>query len=75
MEILIMALANVLCFVIGARVGQQVSRGEAVALPSPMQAVRQHRARAEEKKEQDRLATILENIARYDGTPAGQQEV
>ena len=80
MEVLLLAvfsLSNILCFVIGARVGQKVSKGEEVELPKvdPMNIVREHRARKEEQMEQDRMNTILRNIDNYDGTPNGQEEV
>ena len=80
MEVLlmaVMALSNILCFIIGARVGQKVSKGEPVELPKidPMNAVREHRAKKEDQMQQDRINTILGNIDRYDGTPHGQEEV
>lgn len=73
----VMALSNILCFVIGARVGQKVVKGEEVELPKidPMQAVRDHRAKKEAEMEQERFNAILRNIDNYDGTPNGQEEV
>ena len=80
MEVLLMAvmgLTNILCFVIGAKVGQKVSKGESVELPSvnPLEAYRKHEARKEANREQDRLNAILRNIEGYDGTSTGQMEV
>lgn len=80
MEVLLMAilsLSNILCFVIGAKVGQKVVKGEEVELPKidPMQAVREHRAKKEAQMEQEKFNTILRNIDSYDGTPNGQEEV
>ena len=81
--LLIMALfsiTNILCFVIGAKVGQKVTKGEEVELEfpkviNPSQLVSGHRVKKEEKMEQHKLETILRNIERYDGTPYGQEEV
>ena len=71
MEVLlvaIMAVSCILCFVIGAKVGQTVSKGEDIKLPAvnPMQ---------EAEMEQERLDTIMRNIESYDGTTRGQEDV
>ena len=65
------------CFLIGARVGQSVAKGEKVEMPTinPMQAVRDQRAKKEAEMEQGRIDTILQNIEAYDGTSRGQQDV
>ena len=81
MEALIYAvigLLNIVCFVIGAKVGQTIVKGEKVELPkikNPLQAVRETRAKKEAEREQDKLNTVLRNIERYDGTSRGQEEV
>ena len=80
MEVLlvaVMAAANIVCFLIGAKVGQTVSKGEEIKLPTvnPMEAYREMEAKKEARKEQDRMDTILRNIENYDGTSAGQEEV
>ena len=73
----VMAASNILCFIIGAKVGQTVSKGETIETPSvsPLKAVREHRARKEAEMEQDRIATIMRNIEGYDGTSRGQEDV
>lgn len=65
------------CFVIGAKVGQQVARGETVHLevPNPVEAVRAHKARKEADRERSKTEVILQNLERYDGTPGGQEDV
>ena len=75
--LLVMGAANVACFVIGARVGQQASRGEKIETPTvnPMEAYRHHKAKQEAQMEQDRVDTILRNIENYDGTSLGQEDV
>jgi hypothetical protein len=73
--ILAMGFVCMACFLMGAKVGQTVSKGEKVELPSPMKAVQEHRERKEAQMEQSRLETIMRNIESYDGTPYGQKEV
>lgn len=80
MEVLalaVMGAVNVLCFMIGAKVGQQVTKGEEVKLPSvnPLEAYRKHEAKKEAEMEQNRIDTILRNVESYDGTPNGQRDV
>ena len=72
-----MGVTNILCFMIGAKVGQQVANGVPVELPKvdPMKAVQEHRAKKEAEFQQSRIDTILENIENYDGTGNGQKEV
>lgn len=75
--LIVMGVVNIACFVIGAKVGQTVSKGEDIKLPTvnPMETYRKHEAKREAQKEQDRLNTIMSNIESYDGTSAGQKEV
>jgi hypothetical protein len=78
MEVLLLAVmgaVNILCFMIGAKVGQATAKGERVELPSPTKAVQEHREKKEAQMEQNRLETIMRNIESYDGTPYGQKEV
>jgi hypothetical protein len=80
MEVLTIAVMGVVCitcFMIGAKVGQTVSRGEKVELPSidPLKAVREHQEKKAEEKERNRLDTILRNIEAYDGTEGMQEDV
>jgi hypothetical protein len=65
------------CFCVGAKVGQTVSKGEEINLPTvnPMEAYRQHKAKQEAQQEQDRLETIMQNVENYDGTSNGQKDV
>lgn len=75
--LLVMGATNILCFIVGARVGQKVTKGEEVELPSvnPMEAIREHKEKKEAQREQDRMDTILRNIEGYDGTSYGQEDV
>ncbi len=80
MEVLLMALfslSNILCFLIGARVGQKVDKGEEVQLPTanPIELYREHEARKEADRVKEKYDTIMRNIDNYDGTSNGQEEV
>ena len=65
------------CFMLGARVGQKVVKGEEIKLPSvnPLKAYRERENRKEAEMEQERINTVLQNIESYDGTSNGQKEV
>lgn len=80
MEILLALVVGTLCivcFFIGARVGQTVARGEKIETPreTVINAVREHRERKEAEIKQDKLDTIMRNIESYDGTGFGQEDV
>lgn len=65
------------CFMVGAKVGQTVSKGEDIKLPTvnPLEAYREHEQRKAAKDEQERVETILQNIEAYNGTADGQRDV
>ena len=73
--LLVVGALNVVCFFVGAWVGQKVSRGEALKISDPVEAIRERKERKEARREADRYETIMENIDRYDGTSNGQKEV
>jgi hypothetical protein len=73
--ILAMGFVCAACFLIGAKVGQAVSKGEPVEVPNPVKAVEDHRAKKEAEMAQSRIDIILRNIDNYDGTDHGQEEV
>lgn len=83
METIILVLSigtmNILCFFIGAKVGQKVIRGEDIKLPNPIKAIEETKETWEFKKEQEeaneRLKIQLENIDNYNGTPLGQKDI
>ena len=80
MEVLLVLTVGAMCigcFLIGAKVGQTVSKGEEITLPTvnPLKAYREHEARKQAEMEQSRLDTIMQNIEAYDGTGEGQREV
>jgi hypothetical protein len=69
------ALSNIFCFMIGAKVGQAVVKGEKVDLPNPAKAIREHKQRKNAEQVQNRLDTIMHNIESYDGSSLGQRDV
>lgn len=78
--IVAVSTVNILCFVIGVKVGQKSAKGEDVELPSiqplnPINAYREHKEKEEAKKEMDKLDAILGNLDRYDGTGNGQRDI
>lgn len=80
MEVLllaVMALSNIVCFIVGAKTGQTVSKGETIETPTvnPMKAYREREAKKEAQMEQDKLAVIMRNIENYNGTGQGQEDV
>ena len=77
--LLVAGAINVLCFMIGAKVGQAASKGEEITLPNPIEAAKEHSERKEAhraaEEEKNRIETIMRNIDNYDGTGYGQEEV
>lgn len=77
--ILVTCIANILCFYIGAKIGQAIVRDEDIKMPNPVTAVQEHlqeqRNRRKSREEQEQLDVILANIESYDGTGYGQREV
>lgn len=68
---------NIICFYLGARVGQKTSKGEEIKLPevNPAKKFKEYKENKEEQYEKRKLEIIMQNIERYDGTSMGQQDV
>ena len=77
LTIAIIGLLNIVCFVVGAKVGQTVAKGEKITIPKidPLQTIKENRARKEAEAEQSKRDAILRNVERYDGTAQGQEDV
>ena len=75
--VLAVGTLNVVCFLFGAKVGMSVVKGEPIELPSlnPIKAYREREDQKQAEREQDKLATIMQNIEAYDGTGANQKDV
>lgn len=80
MEILLVLTIGTLCivcFCIGAKVGQMVVSGDPIRMPK-IDIMAAHREREERKaaeRAQARADVIMRNIDRYDGTGLGQEDV
>jgi hypothetical protein len=72
-------IINVMCFIIGAKVGQQSAKGERIEIPNPVEAIKESRekrvADRENKKTRNRMETIMRNIDNYDGTTSNQRDI
>ena len=77
LTILVVGTLNIVCFLIGAKVGQTVSKGKDIDVPTinPVKAYHEHLDRKEQEKEQKIVDALLHNIDNYDGTPNGQKDV
>ena len=77
LTILAVGTLCIVCFLIGANVGQKVAKGENIELPTlnPMKAIREHQDRKEAEREADKFNTLMHNIDSYDGTSNGQKDV
>ena len=80
MEALILMVAGVInaaCFVIGAKIGQTVIKGEKIEAPaiSPIKLVKKHNDEKAAEAEQNKIDAIMRNIESYDGTGRGQEDV
>ena len=78
--VLVIGILCIVCFFIGARVGQKVVKGEEIKSPSisklnPINIYKEHQEKQEMEKEKNKVETILRNIERYDGTDIGQEDV
>lgn len=74
----------IVCFFIGAKIGQATAKGEEVKLPeipnlNPVEAYNKHKEEKAIKeayeKEVKKIQTIMENVENYDGTGANQKDV
>jgi hypothetical protein len=72
-------ILNLMCMIIGIKIGLALSKGERVELPNPVKAYKEHKAnmeaQKEAEKEPDKISTIMQNVENFDGTGFGQKEV
>lgn len=68
---------NVVCFFIGAKVGQTVASNKPIKAPeiNPVKIIEERRKEENLREEATRNEIILENIDHYDGTSIGQKDV
>ena len=80
MDILTILATGTMCivsFIIGAKTAQSIKKDKDIELPnlSPLKAIREAQAHKEQKKEQDKLETIMRNLEAYDGTSNKQEDI
>ena len=72
------SILNIVCFFIGAKIGQKTAKGEEIKAPkvvTPKKMYEEHLDKKEAEKELKKLDTIMQNLERYDGTAVGQEDV
>ena len=75
MESIIETIINVLCLLIGVKIGQKASKGEEITIPTPAKIITEIKENRERKMEDELNAKMLDNINNYDGTSAGQKDL
>lgn len=77
--LVLVGMQNMICMVIGIKVGMALSKGEKLELPNPVKAYKEHKdnveAQKEAEKELNKISTIMQNIENYDGTGFNQEDV
>lgn len=76
--LLISSISNILCFLIGAKIGQKTIKGEDIEI-NPIKAIKEDIEEAKINKEielqNEEFKKELENIDNYDGTNVNQKEL
>ena len=81
--ILVSVISNVLCFYIGAKIGQKIEKKENLKYEdikpditfNPLKIHQKREAEKKQKDEMEKLEIIMQNIENYDGTDYKQQDV
>lgn len=73
-DILIVSGLNIVCFLIGAIVGQRVFERKPVII-NPIKEIKEMKVEKEISKEEQRFKDIADNIDAYNGTSIGQKEI
>jgi len=74
---ILISTINLLCFYFGVRIGQKVAKKEEIKIAgiNPVKVIETINQSNEDRKEQERMRIIAENIDNYDGTGLGQQDI
>ena len=75
--LLLISTLNIVCFFVGAKIGQKIVKGEDIKAPeitftNPLE---NYRKKKQTEAEQNKIDTIIQNIESYNGTSAGQKDV
>lgn len=81
--VFISGISNILCFYIGAKLGQKKENNEEIKYKdivpevtlNPTKIHQKHQEEKERQKEIDKLNIIMKNIENYDGTDYKQEDV
>ncbi len=73
-EIIIVSVLNIVCFLIGAIVGQRVFERKPVII-NPVKEIKEYKEEQEISKEEQRFKDIADNIDAYNGTAIGQKKI
>lgn len=73
--IIVISILNIVCFFIGAKVGQKVVNQEPLEIPTPAKIYEEHKERAERNKLVEETKIMLENVDNYTGDGTGQKDV
>lgn len=75
--LLIVSISNIICFFLGAKIGQRVVNNQPVRIidKSPIESIREKQDSKELKKQQEIDNVIKHNIDVYDGTSLGQKDI
>lgn len=68
-------ILNIVCFFVGAKVGQKVVNNEPLEVPSPIKVYEDIKDHVERSKQLEEMSTNLENINNYRGDGIGQKDV
>lgn len=77
LTIIALGTLNIVCFFVGAKIGQKVVKGEEIkapeiTIPTP---IRDYQRKKQAEAEQNKIDTIMQNIEAYNGTSAGQKDI
>lgn len=70
----VLGAMNIICFYVGAKIGQTVSKGEHITIPNPVKGIEQLIDSVESREEKEIFEINMANIESYDGTGLGQRE-
>ena len=73
-EIIIVSVLNIVCFLIGALVGQRVFERKPVIV-NPVKEIKEKIEEDIISEEEQRFRDIADNIDAYDGTSIGQKKI
>lgn len=76
LAILMVSILNIVCFFVGAKIGQKVTNNEPIETPTinPFKAYKEHMEQKEVEDEMDKLEKTLANIDNY-GTNKPQMKI